>query len=266
MPDNSDANSNKGGKKKRSKVSTILMIILDIVIITAAFGAVFYFIFYNNIGGVTEKYYSTVKSIPLLNLALPEAPDALNPKYMTQDEIRKKYIEFKAENEQLKKQLSDAEKKAGELQVYKDDTDKLTQEAQTKLQSLETREATIAEKEKQLEEQKSKLDEIIAMGDKEAYKQYYESIDAENAEVLYQAVIKEQQTDENIKKFAQVYAEMDPAAAAAIFEQLGTSKLDMITETLKAMNKVNSSKILEAMPSDFAAKVTDKLNTLYKGD
>lgn len=264
MPAKSEAK--KDGKKKRSKFFTIFMILLDIVIIVAAFTAVFYFIFYNNIGGVTQKYYSTVKSIPLLNLALPEAPDPLNPKYMTQGEIRDKYIEYKTENEQLKKQLDEAGKKTGELQGFKDDYDKLTNEAQTILQSLKMRETAIAAKEKQLEEQKGKLDEMIAKGDKEGFKEYFETIDPENAALLYEDAVKQQQTDENVKKFAQVYAEMDPASAAAIFEQLGTSKLDMITETLKAMAKDKSSKILEAMTPDFAAKVTEKLNTLYKGD
>jgi flagellar motility protein MotE (MotC chaperone) len=264
MPSKTDAK--KDGKKKKSKLFTIFMILLDIVIIAVAFGAVFYFIFYNNIGGVTEKYYSTVKNIPLLNLALPEAPDPLNPKYMTQREIRDKYLEYKEENEQLKKQLEEAGRKTEELQVFKDDYDKLANEAQILLQSLKTGGAAITQREKQLAEQKDKLDEAIANSDREAFREYFETIDPENAAMLYEAIVKQQQTDENVKKFAQVYAEMDPASAATIFEQLGTSKLDMIAETLKAMNKAASSEILAAMTPDFAAKVTEKLNTLYKGD
>ncbi len=267
MPANSDANSKKkSGSKKRRKLFSILMIILDIVIILAAFGAVFYFIFYNNIGGVTERYYSTVKSIPVLNLALPEPPDPLNPKYMTQAEIRNKYIEFKNENDQLKKQLSEADLNSKNLQVYKDDHDKLTEEAQTKLQDLDTREAAVEEKERQLEELQLKVDESIANGDLDAFKEYFESIDPENAVLLYEAALKKQQIDENIKKFAQVYAEMEPGSAAAIFQQLGTSKLDMITETLQAMNRDAASEILQSMSPDFAAKVTERLNELYKGN
>lgn len=263
MPKKSDAT---GEKKKRSKLFTILIILLDIVIILAAFGAVFYFIFYNNIGGVTEKHYSTVKNIPLLNLALPEAPDPLNPKYMTQREIRDKYLEYKAENEELKKQIDEAKRKAEELQTYKDDYDTLTNEARTALQAIKTTGEAITEKERQLAEEKAKLDMAAAKGDKEAYREYFESIDPENAAAIYESVVKAQQTDENVKKFAQIYAEMDPASAAVIFEQMGTSKLDMITETLKAMNKSNSSEIIQSMTPDFAAKVTERLNALYKGD
>ncbi len=264
MPGKSEAK--KGEKKKRSKLFTIFMILLDVVIIAAAFGAVFYFIFYNNIGGVTERYYSTVKSIPLLNLALPEAPDPLSPKYMTQGEIVEKYTEYKAEVEQLKKQLEEADKKTGELQVFKDDYDKLIYEAQTLLQSLEMRETAITAKEQQLADQRAELDEAIANSDREAFMEYFETMDPDNAAVLYERAVIQQQVDAEVKKFAQIYAEMDPASAAAIFEQLGASKLDMITETLKAMSKKNSSEILEAMTPEFAARVTERLNALYRGD
>lgn len=260
------SNEKKGGKKKRSKLATIVVILIDIVIIVAAFLAVFYFIFFNNIGGVTEKYYSTVKGIPLLNLALPEEPDPQNPKYMTQGEIRDKYIEYKTENDDLKRQLTEAEDKEKELLVFKDDYDELIQQAEAALQSLKMREVAIEAMEQQIAEERISIDEIIASGNTAAFIEHYDSIDPENAQILYEAIVKQQQVDENIKKFALVYAEMDPASAAAIFEQLGTSKLDMITETLKAMNKVNSSEILEAMTPGFAAKVTEELNSLYKGD
>jgi flagellar motility protein MotE (MotC chaperone) len=250
--------------KKRSKTFTIFMVILDIIIITAAFGAVFYFIFHNNIGGVTEKYYSTVKAIPLLNLALPEPPDPLNPKYMTQSEIRGKYIEFKNESEMLKEQLAQSNARADELKFYKDEYDRLTQEASKKLQDLDNREAAVEEKEKRLEELQKKLDELIASGDTEAFREYFESVDPENAAALYKEIIEKYQIDENVKKFAQVYAEMDEASAAAIFEQMGNSELEMIAETLQAMNRKDASEIIESMSPGFAARVTEKLNELYR--
>jgi len=267
MPANTDVNAKKkSGSKKKSKLAMILMIILDIVIILAAFGAVFYYIFYNNIGGVTEKYYATVKKIPVLNLALPEPPDPLNPKYMTQAEIKERYIEFKNENEQLKKQLAEAETREKELQVFKDDHDKLSNEAQMILQNLKAREEAIKEKEKQLEEMQLKIEESIMKGDTQAFREFFESIDPENAAILYEEAVKKQQIDESVKKFAQVYAEMEPASAAAIFEQLGASKLDMIAETLRAMNREAASQILQSMTPDFAADVTERLDALYRGN
>jgi flagellar motility protein MotE (MotC chaperone) len=261
-----DSARKKDGSKKKSKFFSIFIVILDIIIIIAAFYAVFYFIFYNNIGGVTEKYYSSVKGIPLLNLALPEPPDPLNPKYMTQAEIREKYIEFKNENEELKKQLEQANAKAAELSYYKDNYDRLTQDAGAKLEDMDRREESIIEKEKQLAELQKKVEELIANGDREGFREYFESIDPENAAVIYEAIVKKQQIDENVRKFAQVYAEMDEDSAAAVFEQLGTSKLEMIAETLQAMSRKDASEIIESMSPDFAARVTEKLNELYRGN
>ncbi|HOQ06579.1 MAG TPA: DUF615 domain-containing protein [Clostridiales bacterium] len=266
MPAKPDESTvNKGGKKKRSKFFTISMIVLDVIIIIAAFSAVFYFIVYNNIGGVTEKYYSSIKSIPFLKLALPEPPDPLNPKYMTQSEIRRKYLEFKDEVDKLEEELEQANARVGELSLYMEDYDRLVREADEKLQELNEREAAIAEKEKQLEELRKQIDITIANGDREAFVEYFESIDPENAAAIYESIILKQQTDENVKKFAQVYAEMDAGSAAAIFERMGTSKLDMIAETLKAMNRKQAAGIIQEMSPDFAARVTEKLNELYIG-
>ncbi len=253
-------------KRQKGKLMTILTVLLVAVIILAVFGGVFYFIIFNNIGGVTEQYYSSLKKIPVLNLALPEPPDPLNPKYMTNSEIRKQYIEFRTDNETLREQLAEAQKKIDEYRVFKDNNDELAKEADAKTQDIAAREAAIAEKELKLKELQEKLDTLIAYGDPAAYADYYETLDPVNAQLIYEKTLLEQQTDANIKKFALVYAEMDPASAAAIFEELGTSRMEMIAETLMAMNKANSAEILESMTPDFAAKVTEKLDALYRGN
>jgi len=254
------------GKQQKGKLMTILTVVLIAVFIIAVFGGIFYFIIFNNIGGVTERHYSAIKKIPVLNLALPEPPDPLNPKYMTNNEIRKQYVEFRKENEMLREQLAEAQKKIDEYKVFKDNNDELTRQADEKTQDLAAREAAVVEKEQKLKELQEKIDTLIANGDPAAYAEYYESIEPDNAKQIYEKILLEQQIDANVKKFAQVYAEMDPAAAAAIFEKLGTSQIGMIAETLMAMNKADSAEILESMTPDFAAKVTEKLDALYRGN
>lgn len=255
--------TDKSGKQK-GKLLTVLTLLLVAVMILAIFGGIYYFIVFNNIGGVTEQYYSTLKKIPVLNLALPEPPDPLNPKYMTASEIKKEYIEFKKKNESLNEQLSEAGLIIDEYKVFKDENDVLSQEAEARKQDLDDREAAIVQKELKLKELQEKIDSLIANGDTVAYTEYYETLDSENAQLIYEKIKLQQQVDENVKKFALVYAEMDPAAAAAIFERLGTSEMEMIANTLKAMNKTNSAEILESMNPDFAAKVTVKLDALYR--
>lgn len=259
-----DTKPQKSAKKKiRSGILTALLVI---VVITIVFGSVFYFMIRNNVGGLAERYRPAIQNIPLVRLALPAAHDSDDPKYMTEDEIKNKYIEFKNENEALKKQLADANTRLNEYLAFRDDYDQLVLDTEKKANDANAKEAAIREKELQLNELKGKIDELIANGDKESFKAYFEELDPENAKLIYAEIVKEQQVDENIKKFAQVYEVMDAAAAAAIFEQLGNAELDMTADTLKVMKKENSSAILESMTPEFAAKVTEKLNALFRGN
>ena len=265
-------NPKSQGNVKRGKgiFLTLLTFLTVIIVITAVFGGVFYFIIHNNINGLAERYRLSIQRIPLTKLALPKVADPLDPKNMTPDEIKKKYVEFRKENEALKKQfseeLSEANIKLDEYQVYKDDYENLKSDTEKKLEDIKAREAAVYEKELQLKELKQKIDELTANGDKESFKVYFESLDPENAKILYSEIVKEQQVNADIKKFAQLYEVMDAATAAQIFEQLGNSKIDMTTETLKAMSKENASAIMESMTPEFAAKITEKLNALYRGN
>jgi flagellar motility protein MotE (MotC chaperone) len=251
-------------KNSKGASSYILTLLLIIIIIATVSGGVFYFIIRNNIGGLAERYRASIQDNPLAKLALTKAPDPLDPKYMSENEVKEKYLEFREENEALNKRLSDANTRLDEYQGYRDDFENLKLDTDKKLQEIKDREAAMDKKELQLKELQKKIDELIANGDKESFKTYYETIDPENAKLLYTEIVKEQQVDANTKRFAQLFAEMDAAAAAQIFEQLGNSQMDLIAQTLKGMNKADSAPILESMTPAFAAKVTVKLDALYK--
>ncbi len=256
------------GKEKKGKgiLFTLLTLLAVVAVIAAVFGGVFYFVIHNNMNGLAERYRSTIQRIPLARLALPAVPDPLDPRYMTPEDIKSKYVEFRAENERLKQELAAAKTKLDEYQGITDDYENLKADTEKKQQDIKEREAAMDQRELQLKEMKQKIDELAANGDKEAFREYFEKVDPENAKQLYAEIVKEQQSDANTKKFAQVYEAMDAAAAAQIFEQLGNSGIDMTAVTLKAMKKENSAEILASMTSDFAAKVTEKLNELFKGN
>lgn len=255
-----------GSRKKKGKLPVFLAVLLILVFIIAVFGGVFYFIVFNNIGGVTEHYYATLKRIPVLNLALPAEPDPLDPKYMTQAEIKNQYRAFRSENEELKKQLEEANARIEEYRFYKDNYESKIDEAENMLKELEEREAYARDKELTLKELQLKIDELIACGDKESFKTYFEDMDPENSKALYERITREQQVDGNVKKYAQVIENMDAGAAAAVFEQMGAGSIDKTAETLQAMSKEGASKILESMSSDFAAKVVERLGEMYRGN
>jgi flagellar motility protein MotE (MotC chaperone) len=255
-----------GAKKHRSIVFSIVTFFSVILVIALIFGGAFYFVIHNNVNGLAEKYRKSIQGIPVARLALPAAPDPLDPRYMTDSEIRDKYTEFRKANEELRKQLDESEKKLEELQKYKDEYEALKAENDKAEQDIKTRQAEQDARQVRLDELKAEVDSLIASGNKEGLKQYFETLDPETAKQIYTDVVKKEQTDANTKKFAQLYAAMDAAAAAGIFEELGNSQIDLIARTLKAMSNADSSEILAAMAPDFAAKVTQKLDELYKAD
>ena len=89
----------------------------------------------------------------------------------------------------------------------------------------------------------------------EEYQKYYESIDPTTAEYLYKQVVQQQEADQAIQDYAQAYAEMKPAQAAAIFEAM-TDDLDLAAKILDQMSAEDRGNILGAMDADTAARLT----------
>ena len=89
----------------------------------------------------------------------------------------------------------------------------------------------------------------------EEYQKYYETIDPTNAEYLYKQVVEQVQENAKLSSYAQAYADMEPAAAAKIFEEM-TSDLDLVAKILNQMSAESRGNILAAMDSEIAARVT----------
>lgn len=89
----------------------------------------------------------------------------------------------------------------------------------------------------------------------EEYQKYYEQIDPATAEYLYRQVVEQLQADTQLTAYAQAYADMEPASAAKIFEQM-TNDLDLVAKILNQMDAENRGNILAAMDPEIAARVT----------
>ncbi|MCR5010919.1 MAG: hypothetical protein K6A72_01110 [Lachnospiraceae bacterium] len=89
----------------------------------------------------------------------------------------------------------------------------------------------------------------------DAYRKYYEDMDPETAQYLYQEVVKKEAVDASVADYAAAYAAMDPNDAAEIFNTMGSS-LELVGKILKAMNSAQRGAILGAMDPDMAAQVT----------
>lgn len=96
----------------------------------------------------------------------------------------------------------------------------------------------------------------------EEYKKYYESINPEKAEELYRQVIKQTEANSEIKDYVAAYTAMKPKQAAAIFESM-TDDLSLAAEILENMDSDSRGKILGAMDSEVAAKITKLMEPEY---
>lgn len=199
-----------------------------------------------DVGGFgSTVLYPVLKDIPIINKVLPDAGKYAEEdeaySYASVEDAVKRIKELEAELAEAKStksdseaQLADLEAQAAELKAYKDN-------------------------EAAFEQQKEKFYQEVVFSDKapdiNSYKEYYESIDPANAELIYKQVIEQQQTDAKISEFADTYAKMKPAQAAAILNTM-ENDLPLVGKILWSMDSKSRASILGAMDKDIAAAVT----------
>ncbi|MBR1629974.1 MAG: hypothetical protein IJ679_12040, partial [Lachnospiraceae bacterium] len=110
------------------------------------------------------------------------------------------------------------------------------------------------------EEEKEKFYEEVVFSDEapdiNAYREYYESIEPDNAEQIYRQIIEQQQASKQIQEFATTYSTMDASEAAAIFDTM-SDNLKLVSRILGAMSVEERSQILSAMDKENAARLTE---------
>ena len=109
------------------------------------------------------------------------------------------------------------------------------------------------------EETKEKFYEEVVFShsapDIEEYKTFYESIDPENAEVLYKQVVEQLEYDAMVEDYAKTYSTMKAKEAAAIFDTM-TDDFQLVADILQNMSVKARADILGKMDPANAAKLT----------
>ena len=190
-----------------------------------------------------------LKDIPYVNRILPDSEDDLSTE---EDYPYKNMDEAVAYIKELEQELAQAQQGSSENSAYIADLEAQSQ----KLKEYEANEAAF-------EEEKEKFYNEVVFSDQapdiEQYKEYYESIDPDNAELLYKQVVEQQQTDSKISDYVKGYSQMKPKEAAAIFDTM-TDNLNLVAQILENMDAHSRADILGKMNSDTAAKVTEIMN------
>lgn len=186
-----------------------------------------------------------IKDVPYLNLILPEEEP------MEGSEYQYETIEDAVDRIKELEAMLDAQLAKGEA------------DAATIAQLQETIATLSVYKEEQdeFERIKEKWYEEVIFGTEgveyEWYKTYYESIDPENAEVLYKMVVAQYVYDESVKDYVTTYSQMTPKAAAAIFDKMvEDGKTRLVSDILMNMDTKSRADILAKMDSGNAAKLT----------
>lgn len=233
--------------KKENKPLSILITALIILIWIGIFIALIKL----DVGGFGSKVLTPVlKDVPVINKILPKTEST----EVSDDIPYKSIAECAAYIKELENELA-------EYQQTENDKDTQIADLQAEVARLKQFE----DNQKAFEELKAKFYEEVVFGenaiDPSNYITYYQSIDKENADLLYQRAIEQYAYDEQVTKRAEYYSSMKPAKAAQIFCEM-TGDLDIVVSLLNSMDADESGAIIAAISdidSVFAAKITKKL-------
>lgn len=241
----SDDNDSASGK--------IVLVLATILIIVIWLG-IFAILIKADVGGFGSTFLTpALKDVPVINKILPDTGDDYATTESTSENSGYKNVdEAVARIKELEKELDEANTKSqSDAQTIND--------LNAQIQDL----SKYKDEQDKFEEEKEKYDEEVVFSDKapdiKEYKDYYESIDPANAEVLYKQVCEQLQEDDQIKDYAQTYSKMKPKEAAAIFDSM-TDNFELVAKILNAMDTQSRGNILGKMDSNNAAKVTKIMN------
>ena len=227
----------------------LVMVVVTILIILIWLGIIGILIKADVGGFGSSVLYPMLKDVPYVNKILP------TPNYSVGENTESAYNSL----EDAIARIKELEKQLDELHENGSSDAKLIEDLQKQIESL----SKYKEEQAAFEKLKEKFYEEVVFSDKapdiNEYKTYYESIDPENAEVLYKQVVEQQQEDKEIEDYVATYSSMKPAEAASIFNSM-KDNLKLVAKILKAMDSKSRANIMGKMDAEIAAKVTEIMN------
>lgn len=237
---------NKEEEEEEKLGSKILLVIISLFIILIWL-AIIALLIKMDVGGFgSSVLYPALKDVPYINKILPDVEsEGIEDTQYQFDSLDAAIERIK----ELELQLADAvSQEAADEQTIAD------------LQAQITDLSTYKEEQAAFELEKEKFYEEVVFSDEapdiEEYKAYYESIDPENAEVLYKQVVEQIAYSQELDDYVSTFSSMKAKEAAAIFDTM-TDNLELVADILMAMDAQSRADILGKMSSDTAAKVVE---------
>jgi len=257
----SSAKSSDSGKS--GALFYVLTIITALLVVALIIGSILFLAIKKNVNGIADSMGDSIKNIPILSMALPAKPEPEDEKNMTEEQVRQKYNEIKAERDSLEKQISDLNNKIQQVNKQLSAKDTNSSLFQQQKAALEKENASLTSQVASLKKDFAGVSDAIAKGDTASFKSYFEKIDSKTAADLYAQILTQEKMSADAKKYCSIYEKMDASAVAGIMEKMGTDKMTLIVEIMKNLKKDSSSQILAEMTPAFAAKVSEQLAKAY---
>ncbi len=232
-------------KKSGGKIRTIVIIALvAILILFGIFVALLKF----DVGSLgTEIIGPEIQNIPGATFILPSMPEA------TDDSLSE-------EGYQSLEEVVEILKVTENLLKEKEEEAETLIEQINQLQNENARLQTFEDRYLEFDEEKAEFDRfIVEQFDSESYPTWYETMNPDNAARIYEEVVREEANSEELEQLITTYDEMKPANAAAILSEMSTTRLEMVATIIKNLDAQQAGKILAAMDTSVAARITTYL-------
>lgn len=241
--ENKELDEEKEGGKGVLALVTVLIIIIWLGIIAI--------LIKTDVGGFgSTVLYPILKDVPYINKILPNQ-ESTQGAYET------------ADTQYQYSSLDDAVNRIKELELQLDEAQNKKKKDKQTIKDLKKQIKDLSSYKKDqaaFEKEKEKFYEEVVFSDEapdiNEYKTYYESIDPENAEVLYKQVVEQITYDDEVQDYAKTYSQMKPKEAAAIFDTM-TDNLGLVSDILMCMGAQARADILGKMNAETAAKLTE---------
>lgn len=236
--DKKEKKAEKSRRKKGEKKGGALKIVIPLVLILIIGGLTAVVVF--NPLGLRDKYLSGILSrIPIVNnLVSPE-----------EDEPQESREELEANIAGLTRQT---ESQALEIERLNDTVAAFTAENR-RLKEFEDAQT-------QFKTDKEAFDRQIALGNTTAYQDYYERVNPENAERLYQEAVGTAARAKELKNWVSTFNEMDEAEAAPILENLAATDMDLVVTILNNLNAEIRGAVLGKMTPQIASRIVKMMS------
>ena len=253
---NAKGNATGPEDDEEEKGSSKIVLALVTILIIAIWLGIIAILIKSDVGGFgSSVLYPLLKDVPYINKILPEPESSTEQTESTEyqygslseaiNRIKELEQELDAANsadKKDKKKIKDLKKQIKDLSKYKED-------------------------QAAFEKEKEKYYEEVVFSDQapdiQQYKAYYESIDPENAEVLYKQVVEQITYDSQVEDYAKTYSNMKPQEAATIFDTM-TDNLGLVADILMNMGTQQRADILGKMDATTAAKLTEIMEPTKK--